>query len=765
MAKGKSPGSDGLSAEFYLAFWESLGQDLVESLNYAFECGELTISQRRGIITLIPKKSKDKTVLDNWRPISLLNTDYKIATRAIALRISKILPDIIHSDQTGYVKKRFIGQNIRLISDVIERCQDSKIPGIALFLDFKKAFDSIEWSFLFKALETFGFGDMLVKWIKTFYANPQSCVTNNGFATPFFPLERGVRQGCPLSGILFVIGVELLASAIRSDKSIKGLSLDSKEFKLSQYADDTTCLVADTLSASNLFEKLDLFRQCSGLELNRSKTEALWLGSNKNRTDTPFGIRWPKVYVNALGICFTTDQNISYSKNLEPRLLSLEKCLNVWSSRDLTLYGKINIVKSLALSKLTFVATVLPIPDDFVKSVNKQIAKFIWSQKNPKIKKTTMIGEKKEGGLGMPDFDIINKSLKAAWAKRLSVPDCAMWKSLPLEYLRDVGGGFIFYCNFSLKTLPHLSGLPLFYKDVLNAWERIVGHTPGSKYEVENEIIWNNKFITIAGKSVFYRSWYEAGVKYIKDLITENGNLMTLNAFQHTFGIKTHFLQYLGLLNAIPTSWKKKLKSNFKENETYDCENRIIDLQNISSKILRNILTKKLFEKPTSVAKLEKAGFTVDEISHIYELPFKLTLDVRLSVFQFKINHNILYTKSRLFRDKITENDKCYLCSGSQTLVHLFVDCDFSKVFWSDFTSWWNCKNSMQIRLQQRDILYAFHPGKQSFLGINYCLLVARNYIYISAKNEDPFCFNSYLTFLKNRLGVDKKKIRDLVTL
>ena len=140
--------------------------------------------------------------------------------------------------------------------------------------------------------------------------------------------------------------------------------LDSKEFKLSQYADDTTCLV----SASKLFEKVDLFRLCSGLELNRSKTEALWLGSNKNRTlILPLhGIRWPKDYVNALGICFTTDHNISHSKNLESRLLSLEKCLNVWSFRDLTLYGKINFVKSLALSKLIFVAAVLPIPDDFI---------------------------------------------------------------------------------------------------------------------------------------------------------------------------------------------------------------------------------------------------------------------------------------------------------------------------------------------------------------------------------------------------------------
>ena len=112
---------------------------------------------------------------------------------------------------------------------------------------------------------------------------------------------------------------------------------------------------------------MDLFRLCSGLELNRSKTEALWLGSNKNRTDTPFGILWPKDYVNALDIYFTTDPNISHSKNLESRLLSLEKCRNVWSSRDLTLYGKFNIVKSLALSKLIFVAAALPIPDDFIK--------------------------------------------------------------------------------------------------------------------------------------------------------------------------------------------------------------------------------------------------------------------------------------------------------------------------------------------------------------------------------------------------------------
>ena len=135
----------------------------------------------------------------------------------------------------------------------------------------------------------------------------------------------------------------------------------------------------------------------------------------------------------------------------------------------------------------------LTISKDFVKRVNKLIVDFTWSHKNPKIKKT-MIGKRKEGGLGMPNFDIINKSLKAAWVKRLSAPDCAMWKSLPLDYLRDIGGKLIFDCNFSFKTLPQLSCLPLFYKDMLDAWQRIVAHTPLSKNDVENEV--NNNTMT-----------------------------------------------------------------------------------------------------------------------------------------------------------------------------------------------------------------------------------------------------------------------------
>ena len=104
-------------------------------------------------------------------------------------------------------------------------------------------------------------------------------------------------------------------------------------------------------------------------------------------------------------------------------------------------------------------------------------------------------------------------------------------------------------------------------------------------------------------------------------------------------------------------------------------------------------------------------------------------------------------------------------CNGRQTLTHLFVECNSRKVFWIKFTSWWNSKNNPQINLQQRDILFALHPEKKSFLGINYCLLVARQYIYIAAKNDGPFCVTAFPKFLKNKLGIDKQKIRDQVTL
>ena len=193
MSNGKSPGEDGFTVEFYRCFFELLGQDLLNSFNAAYEDCELSVSQRRGIITLIPKENSDIRELSNWRPITLLNVDYKILSKAIASRIQKVLPRLINCNQTGFMKGRYIGQNIRLINDIMEQTKLQDIPDILLLLDFRKAFDTVEWDFIQQTLNLFNFGTFLKQWVKTLYTNTESSVLHNGYTTDYFKLSRGVR--------------------------------------------------------------------------------------------------------------------------------------------------------------------------------------------------------------------------------------------------------------------------------------------------------------------------------------------------------------------------------------------------------------------------------------------------------------------------------------------------------------------------------------------------------------------------------------------
>jgi hypothetical protein len=153
--------------------------------------------------------------------------------------------------------------------------------GIAAFLDFEKAFDTVNWEVIDKTLQNFGIGETFRKWVKVVYKNSEACVTNNGFSSPFFKLERGVRQGCPLSAYLFIMVVELLANKIRNNKNIKGINIGNTEITVIQMADNTTSFLKDQNTLKEILETLEEFRKYAGLKLNKGKSEIMWLGKQR----------------------------------------------------------------------------------------------------------------------------------------------------------------------------------------------------------------------------------------------------------------------------------------------------------------------------------------------------------------------------------------------------------------------------------------------------------------------------------------------------
>ena len=156
-----------MSTNFYKFFWPDICDLLIDSYNYSFNFNELSQEQRLAIINLIPKKDKDLRYLKNWRPVSLLNTDYNILAKALAGKLQNVISKLVNEDQVGYITGRYIGETIRTIDNIMILTEKEQIHGFITLIDFEKAFDSIEWPFLFNCLKSFNFGNSFVSWIKT----------------------------------------------------------------------------------------------------------------------------------------------------------------------------------------------------------------------------------------------------------------------------------------------------------------------------------------------------------------------------------------------------------------------------------------------------------------------------------------------------------------------------------------------------------------------------------------------------------------------
>ena len=423
---GRSPGSDGLPAEFYLHFWETLGPLLFRVANQIFIDGELCESMKASVTRLIYKKRGDIKNLKNWRPISLLNVDYKIISKAITMRLSNVIEHIVHPDQTCSVPGRSIFSNLSLLRDSLDYIQRTDESAILVSLDQEKAFDRVNRFFLLKLLDVYGFGPDFCRWISTFYNGAFMQIILNNWLTPKISLERGVRQGDPLSPLLYVLCAEVLATLVRSSPEIEGFLLPGargQQARVRLYADDTTAILRDLRSLTNMFDCVSIYEHGTGAKLNRSKTEAMWLGAWKSRSDEPLGLTWVK-QMKILGAVFGTVP--TEQLNWTPKLEKFEKSLSLWKSRSLSFPGKALIVNTLGLSRLVYLARVFVPPTWVLGRVDALIWPFLWGSKIETISRNTCFLKVKHGGVNIVNFRLKAQSLRlAGMASTLNSPEDA----------------------------------------------------------------------------------------------------------------------------------------------------------------------------------------------------------------------------------------------------------------------------------------------------------------------------------------------------
>ena len=287
MKNGKSPGSDGLPAEFYKHFWYLIGDTFCNIVNRTLHYeNELSSTQRLSIIKIFHKNGKEKTDLGNYRPISLLNTDYKIIAKTLANRLKKVLPYIIHNDQSFGIKGRNIQDNILLIKSLLDYIEQKNLGSIFLNVDQEKAFDRVSHKYLLLTLRKFGFGPKYLKWIKILYTNIESKISINGYLSVIIKILRSVRQGCPIAPLLYICVIETLLIKIRSHVLIRGIKspTSNEQIKLSAFADDTSFFLKDIKSTEAVIHTFQNFGKASGARINKDKTVSIWLGEFKNRS-------------------------------------------------------------------------------------------------------------------------------------------------------------------------------------------------------------------------------------------------------------------------------------------------------------------------------------------------------------------------------------------------------------------------------------------------------------------------------------------------
>ena len=377
--------------------------------------------------------------------------------------------------------------------------------------------------------------------------------------------------------------------------------VDGKEIKLQLFADDLTAFLLNDNSLLKFFELLKSFGECSGLKINHDKSEIMLLGDYalSSLNHSLFERVKIKASVKILGIHFTCDYRIKQKMNFDELINSIKDKLRTWRWRDLTIIGRIQIIKTFIIPIFLYRASMICLDKNFVNEANKIIFEFIWKGKD-KIKRLALISDIEDGGLKAPHLDSTIKTQRILCCQRLANEQPSSWKTILLHYLKPVGGRFILCCDFDVKTLP--VKLPTFYEECLKYFAECSVAHQGSAQNPTNVdllkiILWNNKAICVDGKSVYNKRLADIGIR-IGDLISEDNKLIT-NKLRELNVPTLDAFRFTCVIEALPIEWRIFLKTcNYSVIEPFNLQNQVqlnLNGQNVFlSKAVSKIIYKEI---------------------------------------------------------------------------------------------------------------------------------------------------------------------------
>ena len=778
--KESAPGPDGIPYMFYKKYWHLVGEIITESWEHSVRTGKMPISHLESVITVLPKDGKDLTDIKNWRPITLTNCDAKIITKALAARMAKITDKIIDKTQTAYIPGRSVMDNIRSNLFLKNHCKTNNLDAVLISLDAKKAFDSVDHNYIRKTLAAYGFGPTFIKYFNTLYNGITARILVNGFFSDIIKIERGVKQGDALSCAIFILCIDPLIRNMNANRNIKGITIKTRKsnkvvcHKASGYADDISIVChGDNKSVQAVFDEYQRLTTRSGLVLNADKTEILRLNGGRNRK---YNIRYEEKLVELLtvdkikicGICFCTDQNVEYSSNVLDKINKFESKLKGWLARNLTLEGKVLIVKTFGLSQLIYIMQCVQIREQDIIDIERKMFNFLWSNKNTsgrpidRIKRSLLKNDIAEGGLKVTDIECLDRALKLRQFIRADESNHNI-SIIQLSCMEKLG-----YDSVLINEFAHITNEESICSSAQTTINSMMDHNRLNKYEgtgiaessteTVNQIysINVNDYLKRSNKILLqcvYTPLKREGLTVYGELVRERESEMDKGRIKRLEMVINGFPKYF-----------REIANSFDEDINYPSRNlsKILTLDKTWIPITQlktkeiQVILKKCLNKTTENSFDERLGisFEMESLVRFREQ----CKNAKLRNIYYRMVNGDFFTYVRMKKFKMSDNDNCPRCGETETTRHLLWECRESANMWRifnnairsvsdnkysirNYSELYNMNgnaviNTIKVKIIQ-EIIQITRPVRWSVENLRHTIMELKNIeLYIAIKNN-----------------------------